>query len=335
MYLLKRNKIFHLFYKDEAGKLHSVSTRCHRKSDANKFAVQYLQQLKENSKKKTILTYGEFKEFYKTYASSRFTKRYQEFVGYAFQQFERIVGKEILLKNITELHIEEFIKLKLSEAGQRIVNGYLRTLQGAFQRAVDLGFLYNNIFKNVKKLKPEQNPPLFLSREDFEKIVAAEENYKLKFLYRFAVLTGMRMGEIRFLRWDAIDFQKGVIQIRNHNEFTTKSKKARVIPIHPLLINQLQDMKNGISDNYVFQMDSKPIDRRRLSEWFKNAGKKAKIFTEYHFHSLRHTFASWLVQRGVSIYEVSKLLGHADIKTTQIYAHLRSDDLRNAVERLD
>lgn len=44
---------------------------------------------------------------------------------------------------------------------------------------------------------------------------------------------------------------------------------------------------------------------------------------------------SWLVQKGVSIYEVSKLLGHADIKTTQIYAHLRSDDLRNAVERLE
>jgi len=50
---------------------------------------------------------------------------------------------------------------------------------------------------------------------------------------------------------------------------------------------------------------------------------------------LRHTFASWLVQKGVSIYEVSKLLGHADIKTTQIYAHLRSDDLRNAVKVLD
>ena len=56
---------------------------------------------------------------------------------------------------------------------------------------------------------------------------------------------------------------------------------------------------------------------------------------DYSLHCLRHTFASWLVQKGVSIYEVSKLLGHADIKTTQIYAHLRNEDLRNAVEKLD
>lgn len=68
---------------------------------------------------------------------------------------------------------------------------------------------------------------------------------------------------------------------------------------------------------------------------FKKYVLKANINPKLHFHSLRHTFASWLVQKGISIYGVCKLLGHADIKTTEIYAHLRNDDLRNAVERLD
>ena len=72
-----------------------------------------------------------------------------------------------------------------------------------------------------------------------------------------------------------------------------------------------------------------------LSHKFAGYVENAGINLKLNFHSLRHTFASWLVQRGVSIYEVSKLLGHSEIKTTQIYAHLRSENLSNAVELLD
>ena len=334
MYVVKRNKIYHLFYKDESGKLHSVSTKCSIKKDANKFSIKYLKDLRDEKQKKSILTYSEFQEYYKKYAASRFTKSYQEFIGYAFQQFERITGKGTLIKDLTELHIEEFIQLKLSEAGPRIVNGYLRTLQAAFQRAVELGFLHKNIFIKVKKLKPEQNPPVFLSKTEFEKIIEAEKIPELKFLYRFAVLTGMRMSEIIYLRWDAVDLIKEIIQVRNHNEFTTKSKKARSIPIHRDILSELQNMQQQKNDKYVFQVDAGLYDRRKLSAYFKIAVIKCKLSSDYHFHTLRHTFASWLVQKGVSIYEVSKLLGHADIKTTQIYAHLRGDDLRKSIDKL-
>lgn len=68
---------------------------------------------------------------------------------------------------------------------------------------------------------------------------------------------------------------------------------------------------------------------------YKKFVLKAGINPKLNFHSLRHTFASWLVQRGVSIYHVSKLLGHADIKTTEIYAHVRAEDLRASVELLE
>ena len=335
MYIVKRNKIYHLFYKDKVGKLHSVSTKCSMKKDANKFASKYLQGLKEGRENESLFTYSEFQEYYKKYASSRFTQSYQEFIGYAFQQFRRIAGEKTLIKDLTELHIEEFIHLKLTEAGPRIVNGYLRTLQAAFQRAVELGFLSKNIFIKVKKLKPEQNPPVFLSKTEFEKIIEAEKNPELKFLYRFAVLTGMRMSEIRYLRWDAVNLNKQVIQVRNHNEFTTKSKKARVIPIHRDLLTELKNMQMENKDKYIFQVNGEVYDRKKLSTYFKKAIKKAKLSDEYHFHTLRHTFASWLVQSGVSLYVVSKLLGHSDIKTTQIYSHLASDNFKHAVDVLN
>ncbi len=77
------------------------------------------------------------------------------------------------------------------------------------------------------------------------------------------------------------------------------------------------------------------IQKDFISARFKKVVRECKLDDRYHFHSLRHTFASWLVQMGVPIYEVSKLLGHADIKTTQIYSHLRSNDLRDAVDSLD
>lgn len=60
----------------------------------------------------------------------------------------------------------------------------------------------------------------------------------------------------------------------------------------------------------------------------------AKLNDRLNFHALRHTFATWLVQKGVSIYIVSKLLGHADVKTTQIYAHLQTNDLREVVDQI-
>ena len=62
--------------------------------------------------------------------------------------------------------------------------------------------------------------------------------------------------------------------------------------------------------------------------------RAAKLNDKLNFHSLRHTFATRLVQRGVSIYIVSKLLGHADVTTTQIYAHLQTNDLRNVINLL-
>jgi site-specific recombinase XerD len=72
-----------------------------------------------------------------------------------------------------------------------------------------------------------------------------------------------------------------------------------------------------------------------LSKLFKRYVLRADLNPKLKFHSLRHTFASWLVQKGVSIYEVSKLLGHSDIRVTQIYAHLTLDNLRSAVELLN
>jgi integrase len=333
MYLIKRNKIYHLFYKNEQGKLLSKSTKCRKKVDAHNFTMKFFNKPAIEETPTQLYTYDRFKTFYNDYASARFSKSYQAFVKIALDQFEIVIDSKIELPKITCLDVENFIMLKRKTVKERIVNGYLATLQGAFQRAVEYGMLKNNVFKVIKKLKPPQNFPLFLSKKEFEKLLLNEEDDKLKLLYRFGVYTGMRLGEIISLKWSAANFDKGVITVFNHEDFTTKSKRSRNIPIYKGLIEDLQKMK-GKPDEYIFRRNGYQYTREFISRNFKAAVIRASLNGKYHFHTLRHTFASWLVQAGVSIYEVSKLLGYSDIKTTEIYAHLQENNFSDSVNLL-
>jgi site-specific recombinase XerD len=85
----------------------------------------------------------------------------------------------------------------------------------------------------------------------------------------------------------------------------------------------------------LFTLYDKEITAKQIQTKSRYYITQAGLNTKLNFHSLRHTFASWLVQRGVSIYEVSKLLGHSDLKMTQIYSHLRTEDLLISVEKLN
>ena len=86
---------------------------------------------------------------------------------------------------------------------------------------------------------------------------------------------------------------------------------------------------------YVFEVEGRKLSGYWLSHKLKKYVRTLGLQENLCWHALRHTFASWLVQDGVSIYEVQKLLGHADVSTTQIYSHLQPETLHRTVERLD
>jgi site-specific recombinase XerD len=335
MYLVKRNKIYHAYYYDEYGSKKTFSTKSKLKSEALKVALLLVNSPKETIASYDNLTLGQFREIYSSYTSTRFTIGYQKLVNSAFIQFSKVVHDSTLLSKINVTSVEKFIELKSSEGKTLIINGYLRALQGAFQRAIEFGYLKENVFKKVKKLKFPENPPLILSKSDFASIVEAESDSLLKLLYLFAYNTGMRRDEIRLLKWDSIDLKKKIIIVKNHNNFTTKSKKSRLIPINDTTEKEVfSKLKYSDIKDYVFMKEGKCLTKEFITKRFKKVIRITNLNSEYHFHTLRHTFASSLVQKGISIYIVSKLLGHADIKTTMIYSHLRTEDLRNAIELL-
>ena len=285
MYLLKRKKVFHFFYHDEYGKLKSVSTKCTLKSEANKFVIHYLEELKNKKAEQKNYSLEKYESFYKSYASTRFTVSYQEFLTHAFKQFQRSVPPSKMIRDIKAIDVERFIQLKKSEAGERIINGYLRSLQGAFERAVEFGLLEKNVFKEIKKLKPKENPPLFFTKAEFDKLLEFEKSEQMRLLYRVAVYSGMRMGEIRFLKWSSIDFENSLIKIHNHEEFSTKSKKSRIVPLHSSLKEDLMSHKTS-ERGYVFMNGEKMFTKDLLSERFKRAVRNAELNEKYHFHTL-------------------------------------------------
>ncbi len=151
----------------------------------------------------------------------------------------------------------------------------------------------------------------------------------------WSVLTGYRISESLNVQWKDIDLGTRKIVTANRDSFSTKSGRDRVIPINDVLLPMLQkrfsvDGKSTL----VFHRRGFPLDRVSITHKFKRLVRDCKLCPEYKWHSLRHTFASWLVQSGVPLYTVSKLLGHSQISTTQIYAHLSHESIATELNKI-
>ncbi len=240
-----------------------------------------------------------------------------------------------IISELTERDIRRFIDYRIKTPSIYQARKDLINISSSFTWAVNEGYLIVNPCVNIKRLKTPQKLPLFFSNTEFEKLLEVINNEEFRALVIIAVNTGLREMELLSLQWDQIFFERGILILDNQNHIT-KSKKIRTLPLNSKVLSALLQLKQPDNSNeLVFQFEKITNRPKFVQNNFRTYIKLAKLNKKLNFHSLRHTFASWLVQKGVSIYEVSKLLGHADIKTTQIYAHLRSDDLRNAVERLD
>ncbi len=100
--------------------------------------------------------------------------------------------------------------------------------------------------------------------------------------------------------------------------------------VFQLLWNKAQSS----TSKYVFTVNGRNICKDWVTHRSKYYVRKANLDSKLHFHSLRHTFATWLVQEGVSIYAVQKLLGHSSISVTQVYSHLAASELHGAVNKI-
>jgi len=191
--------------------------------------------------------------------------------------------------------------------------------------AVRRRYIFENPIRGIKHYRLPHNPPRFLTDDEVKRILKAAAKSDLGPLVATAIYTGMRKSELFNLEWTDLDFPVGTITVRNKEGFTTKSKRFRIIPIHPALKWILWPLR--AKEGLCFDA----TNNRRV---FRRIVRKSKIQGDIGLHTLRHTFASHLIMNGVDIVTVSKLLGHSSISTTMIYSHLTGDHIKTAVEKL-
>ena len=210
------------------------------------------------------------------------------------------------------------------------MNRYLAAFKAAFSYATLNGKAERNPVKDVKMEKENNARVRYLTQDEEARLMAVlPERYEP--LVILAIHTGLRKTEQLSLEWRDIDFQQGQGKVRE-----SKSGKGRVIPLSQTALELFRSLSKVrmINNPFVFPGEFPGTRRTDLPKYWEDYLGEAGI-NDFHWHDLRHTFASRLVMAGVDLYTVSKLLGHADIKMTMRYAHLSPGHLKAAVGVLD
>lgn len=336
MFLSKRRNIYYLFLTDDLGKRHKISTKCRQKADAVKFLQSFKLQEHERKINLSRISLSEFAKTYLEHSKSIHTHKSTQNAATALSEFGRLAG-DLPLHRIGIREIETFLATKKEQASAWTARKYFIALASAFETAKRWGHVLNNPFRQVPKPKVPELQPVFFSRSDFATLLHSITEKDFHEIVIAAVSTGMRQGELLALQWEAVDLSRKVIIVKNSVGFTTKNKRSRVIPMTEGLWKMLLERKIRAASESAFVFDQKGSKRNadNVSKRFKRYVRLAGLDERLHFHSLRHTFASWLALDGVSLYAIQKLLGHSSSSVTQIYSHLQPEQLHATVNRLD
>lgn len=263
----------------------------------------------------------------------------------------------LLLEHVEKRHIVAF--LDSSELSNASLHTYHTRLKAFFSWCVKGRLITKNPLADIEKRKVKRKEKKFLTKEQYERLIRCieadailkreqpEKHASLRDgqilwlvdVICFAVGTGMRRSEICNMRWDWINLDNNLVTVHSGADFQTKSGHERTIPVRGKALDVLQRLhkaRTSEGNGYVFtgSQEGERLNPTYLSKRFKKYVRLAKLAEDYTFHSLRHTYISWMIQEGVPVPVVQKLAGHADITTTMRYAHLAPDSLSMAVEKV-
>jgi integrase len=303
-------------------------------------AKEKAEQVKAESERKSKITFGEyFEDIY-------FPAQNHKSDGSKTAEkglFENWIKPEIgntPLPEITQVNLRQ-IKSKMDKAKKspRTIDYMKTVIRQVFNHAIENHNYDGRNPAKLLKITPYDNKrDRYFTVEQVEQLLATLKDRSLLWhdICLLTVYTGLRAGEVFKLQWSDINFQNGTAFIRD-----PKSSKNRHANLHPAVMDMLKTRKKLFGDTkYVFPSTkkgkinsvSKTIARVIKELGFNDGYKDRRQILTYH--SLRHTTASWLIQKGESLYTVSKVLGHSDIRTTQRYAHLADEQVKSAVNAL-
>ncbi len=267
------------------------------------------------------------------------------------REYKRILEKNIIPKfgnykiaAITKKDIETFHH-SLSDKGY-MANRILQLLSSIFMTAQSWGLISSNPAENIKKFKEEKREE-FLSDKEISKlmVVLNQEQSQLNAnAIKLILLTGSRKSEVLSARWQDFDLARNM-WIKP--AFLTKQNKISNIPLNAEAVKILKELKKNIvadkhleemggetivsSTHYLFYNPATKTHIQDIKRFWHGVCKKARL-ENIRIHDLRHTFASILVNSGIGLEVIGKLIGHSNASTTQRYSHLINNTLKSATD---
>ncbi len=237
-------------------------------------------------------------------------------------------------RKMNEINTQDLVGFQnsLSEGGLKpgTVNRNMALAKHIFNLAERWEVIDKAPTRNVSRLEDNACKERFLTADEMTRlldVLASCNRPAIPEIIEFLLLTGARRNEVLNLAWKELDLDNGIWVLPAERN---KAKKPKTIPLSEEALGMLMK-RIGNGSDWVFPNPEtgKPI---RHLYWTWDKIRKAAGLPEVRIHDLRHSYASFLVNSGRSLYEVQKLLGHSQLSTTQRYAHLAQDTLRQATE---
>jgi integrase/recombinase XerD len=196
-------------------------------------------------------------------------------------------------------------------------------------------FAYTNILSKdptagVKRPKNEKKIPVVLTKEEVIKLIDSAQTKKSQLIIQMLYSSGLRVSELVNLKKTDLDFEENIGWVR-----AGKGKKDRIFILSKKLSNKLKKyLEKKPNWKYVFS-ENLPLSTRNIQKIIQLTTLKAGINKSVHPHTLRHSFATHLLDAGVDIRKIQELLGHSSLSTTQLYTHISSEQLKSIKNPLD
>lgn len=241
----------------------------------------------------------------------------------ALNKLLAVTGKNMVLGAINQKHIDLMIK-ECRKNGNKAgsINNYIRHIKTVMNKTAEWGYINESPLKDVKQLKEKKRIPGYIKKDMISRVLAKVEDVHVRRYMMAYIVTGRRRSELVYLMWEDIDFD-----YMKYTPRRSKSHLERAYDVNAAFLSVL----NAIG----IQKEGRVFDRWEHPDTISHKVKDALVKAGYghlSLHSLRHTYASMRVSEGLSLKEVQELLGHEDIKATQIYAHLTKDHLAEIAE---
>ncbi|MFA5117636.1 MAG: tyrosine recombinase XerC [Candidatus Omnitrophota bacterium] len=251
------------------------------------------------------------------------------------EAFRLFLGESDLEK-VDYLTLRKYLAtLKERKLVARTVSRRLSSLRSFFKFLVREGFLKNNPILAISSPKQDKHLPSFLTEEEVSRLIDAaatddERGHRDRAILEMFYSTGMRIGELVGLSIPDVDFFSCVVKVMG------KGRRERIVPVGDTALAALRaylENRKKQTDVLFLNKNNSRISDRGVRNIVKKYIRMCGIKQGVSAHTLRHSFATHLLNRGADLRSVQELLGHVNLSTTQIYTHLTTDRLKSVYDK--